>query len=408
MSGDEKLLMLVDRIYESVDHPELWPETMRAIDQMIGGKSILWASDDRPETLGRVPLSSCHSTLFLSQSDLRQLDEYEREFGELIVRFFKIILLSILGSPSNVGARESMILSMARRFLNRFERAEGQPDLSGPAATRSRMLAALWEGGHIFAPQTLRAMRLLVPHLDRAARLQMRMASASLRADLLSGALDALTLGVVLVDAAGLPLSVNRRAHEITHRSNALRLGAAGLVAASRSDNQSLRQLISDATSTGSQGLLAISRGLELRPLLLMAIPLKPEAKHEALTDSPCCAIFISDPDRIDNPSVEALRRAFDLTYREAQTAIAVANGHGLKAAAKSMGIALTTARSQLQQAFAKTGTRQQAELAALVHRTLAQLRYDRSAAEQTQVARALSRDRHNDLPHHVSLPSKR
>jgi hypothetical protein len=36
------------------------------------------------------------------------------------------------------------------------------------------------------------------------------------------------------------------------------------------------------------------------------------------------------DPDRADNPSVEALRCALDFTYREAQTAIAVANRHGL------------------------------------------------------------------------------
>jgi len=39
--------------------------------------------------------------------------------------------------------------------------------------------------------------------------------------------------------------------------------------------------------------------------------------------------------------------------------------------AAESMGVALTMARSHLQQVFAKTGTSQQAELAALVHRTL-------------------------------------
>jgi DNA-binding CsgD family transcriptional regulator len=225
-------------------------------------------------------------------------------------------------------------------------------------------------------------MRLLVPHLDRAVRLQLRSTSAGLRADLLSGALDALTLGVVLVDAAGLPLWLNRRAREILESSNALRVGPAGLIAATRSDNQSLNQLINKAISDGAQGLLAISRGVEVRSLLLVTIPLKPQGAHEVPAGSPCAAIFISDPDRVDNPSVEALRRAFDLTYREAQTAIAVANGHGLKAAAKSMGVAVTTARSQLQQAFAKTGTGQQAELAALVHRTLAQLRYDRSASK--------------------------
>ena len=63
--------------------------------------------------------------------------------------------------------------------------------------------------------------------------------------------------------------------------------------------------------------------------------------------------VFISDPDRTDNPTVEPLRRAFDLTYREAQ-AIAIADGHGLQAAADKRGVALTTARSQLEQAFAK------------------------------------------------------
>lgn len=284
-----------------------------------------------------------------------------------------------------------MMLSMARRFMNGLELTEGgRPELPASYSAPSKIIAALWEDGHIFAPETLRGMRLLMPHLDRAVRLQMRMTSAGLRADLVSGALDALTLGVVLVDAAGLPLWLNRRAHEIIDHSNTLRLGAAGLVAASRAENQSLRQLINDAISAGSQGLLAISRGVEFRPLLLIAIPLKSD-QHEALADSPCCAIFISDPDRTDNPSVEALRHAFGLTYREAQTAIAVANGHGLKVAAKSMGVALTTARSQLQQAFEKTGTRQQAELAALIHRTLAQLRYDRPAADARRFSRSLS-----------------
>ena len=85
--------------------------------------------------------------------------------------------------------------------------------------------------------------------------------------------------------------------------------------------------------------------------------------------------VFISDPDRSDNFTVESLRRAFDLTYREAQMAIAITQGQGLKMAARTMGVAVTTARSQLQQVFGKTGTNHQAELVALVHKTLPHLR---------------------------------
>jgi DNA-binding CsgD family transcriptional regulator len=123
---------------------------------------------------------------------------------------------------------------------------------------------------------------------------------------------------------------------------------------------------------------LAISRDADdLRPLLLIAVPLKPIGIHQTSEHVAYGVVFIGDPDRSDSPSVESLRRAFKLTNREAQMAIAVAHGHGLQAAADMMGVALTTAPSQLQQAFAKTGTRHQAELAALVHRTLTQIRYN-------------------------------
>lgn len=194
------------------------------------------------------------------------------------------------------------------------------------------------------------------------------------------GALDHLTLGVILVDRAGLPLWHNRRAREIMDRSDGLRLSTIGLVGPSSADTRSLRELITAAVSGGTKGILAMDRGPELRPLLLIASPLKPidaPDLENGYTQFACGVIFVSDPHQTDEPNSEALRRAYGLTHREAQAAIAVARGQGLKAAADAMGVALTTARSQLQQAFAKTGTSQQAELAALVHRTLMHVRHD-------------------------------
>ena len=139
--------------------------------------------------------------------------------------------------------------------------------------------------------------------------------------------------------------------------------------------------------SAGTQGLLALGRGDELRPLLLIAIPLNPIGSLDDSNQLACGVVFISDPERTDDPTVEFLRRAFNLTYREAQMAIAIAHGHGLQAAAETMGVALTTARSQLQQAFSKTGTSHQAELAALVHRTLTHLRSDPASVSAARQA---------------------
>lgn len=384
-AGKQSLSEIIDRIYESIERPDLWPKTIDAIGNFLGGRPNFWSADESAKRVGPLPKMSraaleagCQPTVFLSRMDLKALDEYEQEFGELIVRFLKNVFLSILWSPDDVRAREAIGLIMTQRYVQAFD-PSGETSTSSPAISpRRRLIAALWEDGHIFGSDHLHSMRLLAPHLDRAARLQMRLNSADLHAERISGALDALTLGVVFVDGSGLPLWHNRRAQEIISRSNAAQRGCTGLAGHSRSDTQSLRELIKRALSAGNQkGLVAISRGAELRPLLVVAIPLKPHDASDASDGSARGVIFISDPDRADEPTVDALRRAFDLTYREAQTAIAIANGHGLKAAARSMGVALTTARSQLQQAFAKTGTSHQAELAALVHKTFTHLRSD-------------------------------
>jgi len=381
----EQALDCIDRIYGSIERPELWPDPIYAIGEVLGGRRHFWGIDHSAQDAGIGSTRNthsleigCHGTFFLSRSDLRALDQHAQEFGELIIRFLKIVFLSILRSQNDVGVREAIGLKIAQRYLHAFEPLQGGSASSGSNSVGRKLIAALWEDGRGFSSDNLRWMRFLVPHLDRALRLQMRLSSADIRAGVVSGALDCLAHGVVFVDRSGLPIWLNRRAEEIISHSDALRLSSAGLVGHRPSDTRSLRELIKEAVSAGTQGLLAIRRDDNLRPLLLTAIPLKPIGNLDpASNDFARGVVFISDPDRTDSPSVASLRRAFDLTYREAQVAIAIAQGHGLQVAADTMGVALTTARSQLQQAFSKTGTSHQAELAALVHRTLTHLRYN-------------------------------
>src|SRR5262249_16611397 len=158
-----------------------------------------------------------------------------------------------------------------QRYPQAFEPWEEAPGSSPSKVAWRKLLAALWEDGRIFTRDNLRCMRLLAPHLDRALRLQMRLSAADLRVDMVSGAFDCLTLGVAFVDGSGRPLWLNRRAQEIIDASDVLRLTpAAELAGRGRSDTQSLRELITRAMSGGKQGLLAISRGADARPLLLV------------------------------------------------------------------------------------------------------------------------------------------
>jgi DNA-binding CsgD family transcriptional regulator len=304
------------------------------------------------------------------------LDQYADEFGELIVRFLKIICVSALISQNEVDNREMIGVRLARRYLPAFEPVAGTSVLTPSRSALRKLIAALWEDGCIFNGGDLDCIRILIPHLDRALRIQMRLTAAELKTDMVSGALDYLALGVMFVNRAGVPVWLNRRARELTNGSEVLRLFSGALAGRYPSDLRSLRELVESAVSEGTQTVLAINRGFDARPLLLIAVPLHPIGGTAASAALPYGVVFISDPDRVDEPSVDSLRQAFDLTYREAQVAIAIADGHGLQAAAQSLGVAVTTARSQLQQAFSKTGTSHQAELAALVHRTLTPLRH--------------------------------
>ena len=379
---ERELLPIVDRIYESVERPELWPETIHAIGETLGGRRGFWGMGigelypGAPPELNTFMLRAGSHAYFLSRADLKILDQYVDEFGELIIRFLKIICLSVLYYPKEIRNREMISLRLGRRYLPAFEPVAGTSISVPSKAALRRLIAALWEDGCVFSGDDLLRIRVLIPHLDRALRLQMRLSAAELETEMMSGAFDRLTLGVVFVDHRGVPVRLNRCAQELTNSSGGLRISSTGLIGRDLSDTRSISKLIQDALRDGKQTVLAVSRGVEARPLLLIAVSLKPMTSSEAPDGLPCGVLFISDPDWTDEPTVDSLRQAFDLTYREAQVAIAIAHGHGLQAAAQSMGVAVTTARSQLQQAFTKTGTSHQAELTALVHRTLASLRH--------------------------------
>src|SRR5262245_10027015 len=114
---DRTVLAIVDRIYGAVERPECWPETIRDLGDVIGGRRDFW--DLNPPTrrgdlvLSRASLDAgCHGSVLLSRSDLRDLDQCAEEYGELIVRFLKIVFFSTLSSQKEIAAREAIGLRM--------------------------------------------------------------------------------------------------------------------------------------------------------------------------------------------------------------------------------------------------------------------------------------------------------
>ena len=116
----------------------------------------------------------------------------------------------------------------------------------------------------------------------------------------------------------------------------------------------------------------------ELGPGLdVMVTPVPQEGSIlEADGMRPCAAVFLSRPGRAQVPWAP-IAACLGLTPAEARLASHLAGGTSLEEASESLGVSIHTARTQLKAVFAKTGTRRQGELVALLMQgVLANLRH--------------------------------
>jgi DNA-binding CsgD family transcriptional regulator len=77
--------------------------------------------------------------------------------------------------------------------------------------------------------------------------------------------------------------------------------------------------------------------------------------------------VIVIDPERQGEPEPDLLRRLYGLTRAEAEVALRVMRGDGLKPISDEMSLSVATLKTHLQHVFTKTGTHRQAELVRLL-----------------------------------------
>ena len=93
--------------------------------------------------------TGCDTTFFLSHADLRLLDEYTEQLGNLIARFLKIVFMSMLWSQKDLSSREAIGLRMTQHYLQAFDVSGAA--IAAPSKSGARhFVAALWEDGRMF------------------------------------------------------------------------------------------------------------------------------------------------------------------------------------------------------------------------------------------------------------------
>jgi DNA-binding CsgD family transcriptional regulator len=214
-----------------------------------------------------------------------------------------------------------------------------------------------------------------LPHLERALRIRSRLGDVSLANRGALEALDRLDTGVIVADRECCVLHMNRVASAFLVTQSQMRVHCGRLTFTDpRLEAELLRRVTEAAgTAAGTPGpptaALLVEREDRL-PFTILVTPL-PATADPAGSQAPAVMVFIKDPE--DGAAVhETLRELFGLTRTEAAIAAALVKGHDIAQIARSFRIGIGTARSHLKAVLTKTGTHRQAQLVALITRSVA------------------------------------
>jgi len=226
-----------------------------------------------------------------------------------------------------------------------------------------------------------RFVEYLVPHFDIAMRTHAALDVTKMERAIYADAMDHLTLATVILDASGHVIHTNALARDILHRQDGIALTNETLTLTHPADAQRLRDAIGRAITVGRAAKPGIVEVLRARRPSgaghygMMVRPAAGSVEAEEPSVSPAVAVFISVEEGAQTPApVETIRKLFELTHKEAQLALCLANGRSLQEAAGDLGITLNTARAHLRSTFSKTGIDRQARLVRAILRSVAQL----------------------------------
>lgn len=361
-----ELSELIGMIYDAGMEPQRWPAVLDRIRECFDScKAALTAEDLSPEAGFAFYYTD-------SSVDPAAVREYGREFGSSQDRNPQALFHAQFPLARPIR-RTALISDDAFTSTQAYEQWNEPMGIFYLAVTKLMatprgavlLQIARDRAGGDFGNDELELITILVPHLRRAVQMQARLAVA----DAGRMTLDGLPWGILVVDGAGRILSANTAAEDLfavgdgftTRRGYVAGAGAAQTAALRAAVRQALASAGGDALPPQA---VQLPRPSGLRPFQVLVTPLR---QPERPGQPPVAALFVSDPERRHQPQRQVLQRLYGLSRAEAALTQALLDGCGLGEVADGLGIALSTAKTQLQSVFAKTDTRRQTELLSLL-----------------------------------------
>jgi DNA-binding CsgD family transcriptional regulator/PAS domain-containing protein len=230
-----------------------------------------------------------------------------------------------------------------------------------------------------FGAEDIALLKALMPHMQRALKIYMHMAGADSRQREFADTMEALSVGVILVNKDARVLFANRFARRLLETHDGLSLDRDAVRAIRSSETTTLRHLIGCASASNGKRSLQSGGGLNVtrpngqRSLQVLVSPIRPQQRLH-LSERAVAAIYVTDPDQVAQKPEVILMRLYGLTPSEAKVAALIVRGTTARHVSSNLNVSYNTVKSHLKRVFAKTGTKGQGDLIRLIVGRAAQI----------------------------------
>lgn len=365
----EQVSKLIGLIYDASLDPGHWPHALGQLAGFVPGFSATLFAKDVANRSGDIYYHDG-----ATEAEFRQLyfDRYIK-----LDPFNNAHVFAELEEPVSVVDWMSPDEFRQSRFYREWVRPQGFVDFACTVLDKSATGAALLgvfrhERDGMVDDDARRRMRLIVPHVRRAALIGRVIDLKTAQATTFADTLDGITAAMFLVDARGRVVHANAAGHAMLGEADVVRMSGSRLVATDATGNQAFADIFAaagtgdDALGTRGIALPLTSRGGER--YVAHVLPLTSGARRQTgASFSAAAALFVRKA-ALDTPGpLEVVAKTYGLTPSELRVLLGVVEVGGAPDVAEALGIAETTVKFHLKRLFEKTGTRRQAELVKIV-----------------------------------------
>jgi DNA-binding CsgD family transcriptional regulator len=366
--AEENLSQLTEEIYDAALRPELWPRALKGVCGFVGGSmaNIVYL-----DVAAKTP-----KMFFEWGNDPHYTQLYIETYSKL-----NALLPAAYRFPPGRVFRQSDVMPYDElhetRIYREWMQPQGYVDFIGCHLEKSEKtwiptIVIRHERDGMVDDAAMSRMRLIAPHICRAALIGNVINLRTCEALMFADALDGLAAGMFLVDNAARIVHANVSGQAMLDEGIVLRSARGSLTATKADADRMLKDIVASCssgdTAVGTKGvampLKPACSGRHVAHVLPLTAGMR---RHTGDTYGAVAAVFVHKAELESPAPPEALARAYDLTAMELGVLVRIVHIGGGPAVAQSLGISEATVRTHLKHIFQKTKTNRQADLVKLV-----------------------------------------